>query len=237
MPLRPGTGQIAWPTALTAERIQVHGKITGAVTCCYTRKVPTTLYWLAFGADDRACRHPGVKALLRRGDGELIAVPGQHSGLPRQRQHLLADRAELPGEVGEVVVVRDRAGRGQHVADEHGPEVLAVQADRAGRVTGGMHHLKRHVGDLEDAALLHLDVGVIVRMRLAPVDAVLGVHGHRDLVPGRHLHRGGPVARLPVHADHRDHLAVAHGGEHRFRLAARGDGHALLLAPAAPRVD
>src|SRR5260370_24208245 len=117
MPLRRVTGQIAWPTALAAERIQDHGKITGAVTCCYTRKVPTTLYWLAFGADDGACRHPGVKALLRRGDGELIAVPGQHSSLPRQRQHLLAAPRELPGEVGEVVALRARAARGQHVAD------------------------------------------------------------------------------------------------------------------------
>src|SRR5260370_9157829 len=103
------------------ERIQDHGKIAGPVTPV---RCPRPFYWLAFRADDRACRHPGVEALLRRGDGELIAVPGQHSGLPWQRQHLLADRAELPGKVGEVVVVRDRPSRRQHVAAENGPDVL-----------------------------------------------------------------------------------------------------------------
>src|ERR1035441_1292932 len=52
----------------------------------------------------------------------------------------------------------DRALGEQDIAAEDHAEVLAVEADRAGAVPGGMDHLQRDVGHLEDPAILHLDL-------------------------------------------------------------------------------
>ena len=95
----------------------------------------------------------------------------------------------------------------------HRVEILAVQADRAGAVPGRVDHLERDPGHLEDAAVLHLDVRVCLPVHLAPGQPVGGVQRDRRLVPLRHLQRGAGMTSMPVRADHRDHLPVAHRAE------------------------
>ena len=56
---------------------------------------------------------------------------GQHAGVRGQGQQVLPDRGQLPGEVGELAVVRDRPSGQQDVPGEHHAEFLAVQAHRA----------------------------------------------------------------------------------------------------------
>jgi hypothetical protein len=63
------------------------------------------------------------------------------------------------------------------------------------------------------------------------------VQRHGRLVPGRHLNRGGGVGRVPVRADDREHLAVAHGGQHRGRVVAGVDDDDFLVVPDDPGVD
>ena len=66
----------------------------------------------------------------------------QDAGGRGQGEQVLADRVQLAGEVREFTVVRNRAVGHQDVPGEHRAELLAVQADRAVRVTGRVDHLK-----------------------------------------------------------------------------------------------
>ena len=100
----------------------------------------------------------------------------------------------------------------------------------------GVQHLERDVGDLENAAILHVDIGVVARVRLSPVHAVRVVQRNGGLVPGCHLHGGGRVGRVPVCADDGENLAIAHGGEHRGRVVARVDDDDLLVVTDNPAV-
>src|SRR6266699_7099841 len=106
----------------------------------------------------RASRHPRVEPPLGKGNGELLAVPGQDPGVAVQGQDVRADRAELAGKVVEAAVVRNRPAAADDVAGEQRAEFLAVQDDRTRAVSRRVDHLERDVGDLEDAALLNLDV-------------------------------------------------------------------------------
>ena len=79
---------------------------------------------------------------------------------------MLPDRGQLPGEVGELIVVRDRPPGHQDVAGEHHAKFLAVQAHRAVGMARRVDDLKSDVGDLEGPAVLHFDVGGIAGMSL-----------------------------------------------------------------------
>src|SRR6185437_6912947 len=106
------------------------------------------------GRARRAGRGPGVELLLGRADRRLRPLPRQDAGVLGQGQQVLADRVQLPGEVGEVVLVGHGRPLGQQdVTGEHGAEVLAVQAYRTGGVAGRVDDLELDVGDLEDAAV------------------------------------------------------------------------------------
>ena len=125
----------------------------------------------------------------------------------------------------------------QDVPGEHRAEVLAVQAHRTRGVTGRVDDLERDVRDLEDAAVFHLDIGVLAGMGLPPQRAVPRVQGHRRLVPFGHLERGGDVVGVAVRADDREHLAVAHRVEQARGVGARIDDDDLLVVADDPRVD
>ena len=184
----------------------------------------------------RPGRHPAVEALRGVADRRLLAVARQHPGRRREVEQPLADRGELPGEVGVLPLVRDGPDRRQGVPGEHDLEVLAVQADRAGRVTRRVDDLERHVGDVEPAAGRHLDLRVDIVVRHPPEQQVRPVQRHRRLVPLRHLDRGGHVAGVPVRADHGEDLAVADRLEHRVRVLARVDHDHLVIVPDQPGV-
>ena len=164
-------------------------------------------------------------------------MPGQDAGVGGQGEQVLPDRVQLPGEVGVLAVLRGRP-LGQHdVPGEHRAEVLAVQAHRTRGVAGRVDDLEPDVGDLEDAAVFHLDVGVLARMGLPPQRAVLRVQGHRRLVPFGHLERGGDVVGVTVRADDREHLAVTHRVQQARRVGARIDDDDLLVVADDPGVD
>ncbi len=90
-------------------------------------------------------------------------------------------------------------------------------------MTGGVDDLEPDVSDLEDAAVGHLDIGVLLRVRVPPPQLVPGMQRHRRLVALGHLQRGGHVVRVTVRADHGEHLAIADRAEHARRVAARVD--------------
>ena len=104
-------------------------------------------------------------------------------------------------------------------------------------MTGRVHDLERHVGDLENPAVLHLDVGLVLGMGLPPRQPVLAVQGHRRLVPLGHLERRGDVIGMAVRADDREHLPVARPGKHRLGIAARIDDDDLFVVADQPDVD
>ena len=164
-------------------------------------------------------------------------MPGQDTGVRGQGEQVLPDRGELPGEVGVLAVLRGRPFGQQDVPGEHRAEVLAVQAHRTRGVTGRVDDIEPDVGDLEDAAVFHLDIGVLIGMGLPPQRAVPRVQGHRRLVPFGHLERGGDVAGVAVGADNREHLPVADRVEQARGVGARIDDDDLLVVADEPGVD
>ena len=150
---------------------------------------------------------------------------------------MLADRGQLPGEVGELPLMRDGPLGPQGVPGEHHAELRGVQAHRAVRVSRRVDDLERGVGDLEDAAVLHIDVGIILRMSVAPQQPVPTVQRHRRLVALGHVDRRGDVVGVAVRADDREHLTVAHRVEHGRGIATRIDDDDLVVVTDNPDVD
>ncbi len=104
-------------------------------------------------------------------------------------------------------------------------------------MAGRVDDLELDVGDLEDPAVFHLDVGVVAGMGLPPQHPVLRVQRHWRLVPFGQLYRGGDMVGVAVRADDREHLAVAHRVEHAGRVGARVDDDDLLVVTDDPGVD
>ena len=125
----------------------------------------------------------------------------------------------------------------QDVPGEHRAEVLAVQAHRTRGVTGRVDDLEPDIGDLEDAAVFHLDIGVLIGMGLPPQRAVRRVQGHRRLVRFGRVECGGDVAGVAVGADDREHLPVAHRVEQARGVGAGIDDDDLLVVADEPGVD
>ena len=93
-----------------------------------------------------------------------------------------------------------------------------------------------HVGDLEPAAVRHLDLRLDIVVGHPPEEPVGAVQRHRRLVPLGHLDRRRHVPFVPVGADHGDDLAVTDLLEHGFRVIARIDDDHLFVVPDQPAV-
>src|SRR5579862_2232222 len=125
----------------------------------------------------------------------------------------------------------------QDVPGEDHAEPLAVQADRAVRVTRSVHHLEGDVGHLEDPAVGHLDLRGVVGVLLPPQLPVPRVQRHRRLVPLGHLQGRGDLVGVAVRADDRDDLAISHRVEHRGRVTTRIDDDDLVAVADDPGVN
>ena len=132
--------------------------------------------------------------------------------------------------------MRGRAAGEQRVSGEDDLQVLAVQAHRAVRVARRVDDLELHVRDVEPAAVSHVDLRVVHRVRRAPVQPVSRVQRHRRLVTLGHLDGCGDVAGVPVRADDSEYLAVANPLEHLGGVLARVDDDYLVIVTDDPRV-
>jgi len=98
-------------------------------------------------------------------------------------------------------------------------------------VCRGVQYLQGHVGYLERAVLLHLDLGHPGAVRLAPGQPVPGVQRHRGLIPLGHCRCGRGVGPVAMGADHGEDLPVTDRVEHRGGVLARvHDDHLLVVA-------
>ena len=157
--------------------------------------------------------------------------------LRRQVEQPLADRGELGREVGE----GPSCGTGPR-ADSASPVNTTSRPAQYRLTEPGVwparaDDLELHVGDVEAAAVGHLDLRVARRrVRRAPQQPVGPVQRDRRLVPLGHLDRGGDVGGVPVRADHREDLALADLLEHAGRVLPRVDDDHLFVVTDEPGV-
>src|SRR5215472_1448924 len=206
---------------------------TAVATCLARARSVSVLLEQTLGAG----RDPGIEPPFGLNDGRLLAVPGQNPGLTVERQDVRADRAYLTREVLKIALMRNRALAGDDVAGEEHAEFLAVQAHRSRAVAWRVYHLEGHVSDLEDPAVLHVDVGLVALMRVPPGQPVGGVQRDRRLVPAGDIERRADMPGMTVRADHGEHLALCddrHDGV--GRLAGIDDDH-LVIITDDPGVD